>query len=305
MDQLESRIKELKKTKFDVETIVKDATTLPFPDTDQVFSATTASQRNVVFLGKSGVGKTTCFEVLKDASYCTPRGHSLIASTVLETVYTPLVVHNAQGKSYSINVIDTPGLFATGKRSNEEVLQSITNCIRGSVTSLSAVFIVFPFTSVLNQEDLQALKSIQEFLGDSDIVKSKVFLLFSRADSFQLENLGDRLNEFLESDISKEFLDFCRGGIYFTGAISGESVLEYGEMYATKVKRKVVCLRQCLIDAILSSEPIPISKFALPGATHVEQPKAQAEATVTTPHRKERVKDREESTSDASRRSKK
>jgi len=212
---------------------------------------------------------------------------------VNETVYSPLVVHNSEGKSYSINIIDTPGLFATGKRSNEEVLDSITDCIKGSITTISAVFIVVPFTSVLNQEDLQALNTIQDFLGNSDSVKSKVFLIFSKADAFQLENLGDRLNEFLESDISKAFLDFCRGGIFFTGAISGESVLEYGEVYATKVKRKVVCLRQCLIDAILSSEPISISKFNLPRS--VEAPKEQASST-PTPHKKEadrKVKDRE------------
>jgi len=292
MEELEGRIKELKKSKFDVEGIKKKANNLPAPDEDSVFVSTPAIQRNVVFLGKSGVGKTTCFEVLKDASYCTPRGHSLLASAVLDTVYTPLVVHNAEGKSYSINIIDTPGLFevrttSTSKRSNEEILHSITDCIRGSITSISCVFIVVPFTSVLNQEDLQALIAIQEFLGTSEIVKSKVYLIFSKSDAFQLENLGDRLNEFLESDISKTYLEFCRGGIYFTGAISGESVLEYGEMYASKVKRKVVCLRQCLIDAILTSEPVPISKFAISGN--------KSEESHSPKEPREKVKDREES----------
>jgi len=250
--------------------VKKKATNLPAPSEDEVFATLVATQRNVVFLGKSGVGKTTCLEVLKDPSYCTPRGYSLVASAVVDKIYTPLVVHNAEGKSFSINIIDTPGLFevrTTGdrKRSNDDILQSITDCIRGSVTCISCVFIVVPFTSVLNQEDLQALNAIQEFLGTTEMVKSKVFLVFSKADAFQLENLSDRLNEFLESDISKTYLDFCRGGIYFTGAISGESVLEYGEMYASKVKRKVVCLRQCLIDAILASDPVPISRFSIGG----------------------------------------
>jgi len=126
------------------------------------------------------------------------------------------------------------------------------------------------------------LNAVQEFLGTSDVVKSKVFLIFSKVDSFQLENLSDRLNEFLESDISKAFLEFCRGGIYFTGAINGESVLEYGEIYATKVKRKVVCLRQCLIDAIVASEPIPIAKFALTKSGVPNESKSlQPEATPT------------------------
>ena len=70
------------------------------------------------------------------------------------------------------------------------------------------------------------------------------------------------------------------------GAISGESVLEYGEMYASKVKRKVVCLRQCLIDAILASEPVPISKFAISGNKGDD---------VVPKESREKVKDREES----------
>jgi len=192
-----------------------------------------------------------------------------------DTLYTPLVVHNSEGKSFSFNIMDTPGLFevrSDKKRSNEEILEAIMAVVKDSVTSLSAVFLVFPFTSVFNQEDLQTLNCIQEFLGSTDVVKSKVYLIFSKADSFQLENLCDRLNEFLESEISKAFMEFCRGGIYFTGAISGESVLEYGEIYATKVKRKVVCLRQCLIDAIAASEPVPLSKFALFGSEGQKEP---------------------------------
>lgn len=57
-------------------------------------------------------------------------------------------------------------------------------------------------------------------------------------------------------------------------------------MYASKVKRKVVCLRQCLIDAILASEPVPLSKFAISGNKTEE---------LVPKESRERVKDREES----------
>ena len=58
-------------------------------------------------------------------------------------------------------------------------------------------------------------------------------------------------------------------------------------MYASKVKRKVVCLRQCLIDAILASEPVPISKFAISGN--------KGDSDVQSKESREKVKDREES----------
>jgi hypothetical protein len=47
----------------------------------------------------------------------------------------------------------------------------------------------------------------------------------------------------------------------------------------------VVCLRQCLIDAILSSEPISISKFNLPRSG--AEPSKEAASNTPTPHKKD------------------
>jgi len=209
----------------------------------------------VLLLGKSGGGKTTFFEVLKNPNFTTTKEGSLFAGKKLGCTYTPLLIRNSQGKAYSINVIDTPGLFevrvaANEKRSNEQIFKLVEECLRENVTTIAAIFLLYPVTSVLNEEDLETLSAISSFLGDS--FRKNTMLLFTQADTYQLETLKSRVTEFLSSPISAPFVEFCQGGIYFAGSIAGEMVAEYGDVYQQKAKVKVGCLRQHLIDAIVS-----------------------------------------------------
>jgi len=170
-------------------------------------------------------------------------------------------VRNSAGKAFYINIIDTPGLFevrsASGeKRTNEQILKLVESALRAHVTSISAIFLLFPVTNVFNEEALETLSVVSAFLGES-FNKNSV-LLFTKADTFQLETLQSRVSEFLSSKVSHPFVEFCQGGIYFTGAAAGEMVAEYGEVYDRKAKHKVACLRQYLIDAIVGFDDVPL-----------------------------------------------
>lgn len=86
----------------------------------------------------AGVGKTTLFEVLKDGNYRTPLTYSFFAQGPKEPLYHPLLVRNQQGRAYSINVIDTPGLCEVRsslveRRSNEQISRIVQDCVNASV----------------------------------------------------------------------------------------------------------------------------------------------------------------------------
>jgi len=154
------------------EEIIKNATSFPFPEENILYHSQVAIQKNVLLVGKSGVGKTTLFEVLKDVNHKTSSTYSFFASGPKDPSYTPLVVRNSSGRAYSINVIDTPGICEVRSalkesRSNDAIIKAIQECIHSSVTFISAVFLLLPINFALNEEDLQALNIMRTLLGDS------------------------------------------------------------------------------------------------------------------------------------------
>jgi len=53
-------------------------------------------------------------------------------------------------------------------------------------------------------------------------------------------------------------LDFCRGGIHFSGAVNGELASELGDSYEKIVRHKTTCLRQNLLEAIIATENVRV-----------------------------------------------
>lgn len=80
--------------------IIKNATTFPFPDENILYHTEVAVQKNVLLIGKAGVGKSTFFEVLKDVEHKTSTTYSFFASGPKDPQYTPLVVRNAMNRFF-------------------------------------------------------------------------------------------------------------------------------------------------------------------------------------------------------------
>jgi len=282
---------------IDRESITLKAISFPEVDEKTLYESEVAIQKNLLLLGKSGSGKTTLFEVLKNPKYVTPTNQSLFAGVRLDPEYTPLVVRNQCGKAYSLNVIDTPGLFEVRanvkeKRSNTQIFSLIEDCLRENLTKISSIFILVPATSVLNEEDLEMLRLVKEFLGES--FTKNTFLVFTKSDMFKLETLKVKISEFLDSAISQPFIEFCQGGIFFSGAVSGELAGEYGEAYEQKTKEKVCCLRQYLIDGIVGTEDRKLpSQFGLTSGVSISLEEPTGNLTPIKEEKKEEKKEKD------------
>jgi len=124
------------------------------------------------------------------------------------------------------------------------------------VTHISAIFLLVPI-GIINEEDIQVLNIMKNLLGDG--FRKNTMLVFTHAEQHQLATLTDRIKEFLSSEISLPFLDFCQGGIHFSGALSGELVAEHGQEYEAKVKHKVLCLRQNLFETIMAQNNVKVN----------------------------------------------
>jgi len=163
------------------------------------------------------------------------------------------VVRNGNGRAYSLNVIDTPGLSEiratlADRRTNEQLISHVQDFLSASVTHLSAVFFVLPL-GTLTEEDVQILSTMRSLLGDE--FKKHTYLVFSHAEQHQLATLIARAKEFVSSEVSLPFLDFCQGGILFSGAINGELCSELGQEFQKLTLKKVTSLRHSLLEAAM------------------------------------------------------
>jgi len=195
-------------------------------------------------------------------------------------------VRNGSGKAYSINVIDTPGICEiratmSERSSNEQIMKIIQDCVNDKVTHVSSVFLLVPI-GIINEEDIQVLNTMKTLLGEG--FKRNTMLVFTHAEQHQLSTLTERLKEFLSSEISLPFLEFCQGGVHFSGALNGELCQELGPDYENKVKSKVTCLRQNLLESIMNSTDVKVDFNAT--STPVAEGEHKSHRITTTPSKR-------------------
>jgi len=223
------------------------------------------NKKNVLLIGKSGTGKSTLYEVLRDPLYRGDSANQLFAKT-LKPDYHPLVVHDAQlQKFYSINIIDTPGLFEArlddkDARTTTEIFSLISACMKASVTKVAAVLLVFKMNDRVSQEDISTLKEVSKFLGP-ELLKN-TFLIFTNAEDNEPAHLKDNVTVFFQSTLV-QMIAF--GGIMFAGAIDSKRVKYTG--YEKGAGDTVGKFRHFMINKIIELEDIGlpeeiVEKFA-------------------------------------------
>lgn len=236
--------------------------------------ARTADIRNVVLVGRTRVGKSTCFEIIKDPRKV-PRNKTIFSVTE-DTIFDSLVIEDVrqrndgtstnetgQNKLLVLNIIDTPGLFeikAAGKpeRNNEAILNIIAKCLNKELTKFHIICFCVPFETSVNHQDIDAITLFMEFAGAG--ISSNCCLLFTQAESETQQARDQRVAELKVAPQFNKILPFFKKGVYFTGALNPND-WNYANAIALGRQFKEICkYRHALIKLFRSSiEPFDIS----------------------------------------------
>jgi len=263
MEKKKKHHKETDKTetdKTDPTFIANHIEKLQSPTKEKKWIVQQVTQKNVFVIGSSGTGKSTLFEVLKKENYVPPTAE-LFCQTI-HPKYSPLVCRNEAGEAYSLNFIDTPGLFevsGTGEnRTNSQILELIATALQLSVTKVSAILIVYRLNVRLKDEDIKLIELLSKWISPQ--MRKNCFLTFTYCENFKPPELAKKVKSFLEADSLSIFRGICQGGVFFVGALDRSGIDSFGEdLYMGTILPNVSIYRDDIITRLMNCSDISIS----------------------------------------------
>lgn len=179
-----------------------------------------ADVRNIIFVGRSRVGKTTLISVLKDKDHSPKKVTQIVHGTVNTELRAFTMSSKIDNMNLHFNIMDTPGLFEYSmslddKRSNEIIMDTITKCIDLEITKVHHVYFVMTIQDGLNQQDIEAFNLFtQLFVGAA----SKISIIISRAQELTPEEESEYVEQFKTVPALQKMYNEIEGRIFFLGA---------------------------------------------------------------------------------------
>jgi len=176
--------------------------------------------RNILFLGRTRVGKSSIIQILKNPSAIS-MPLSIYRGTVNAELSNYVFDYDAEKTKININIFDTPGLFEKSidgvKRTTEKLLEVIKECVEKEITKFHLICFVISVKDGINDQDIEAIKIFKNYLMEN--MNKNCCLIVT---GFENKNQTDIEKLKIEIDSLKEFddiRDLFGRGIYFSGII--------------------------------------------------------------------------------------
>jgi len=176
----------------------------------------------LLLVGRSKSGKTTIVKnMMNDVVYCK---NELYKGTIdpyikhlmvkCKTPTTP-----PYPKTYSLTVIDTPGLFEfvaddKDKRNDEALLQIFSKFIADNETTLNCVLLVHDGSKALDDKDIEIWNKVLKYFGDF----KEIAFVVTHADLLSDEERKEMSTRFKTEPKLAPILKECGLGLFFSSA---------------------------------------------------------------------------------------
>ena len=251
-----------------------------------------AKSINILLVGRSQSGKSTLLETfMQPQQAVSGRGYSVTREPQLHTF---VLTNQETNKSYTMNVIDTPGLRETRidedmkERGDEEIIKLARQFLSNELTYLNIVIYV-AVAGKTHERDTEAFNQVRNFLGKEFAENS--MLVLSHCETLPKDKIDQIIKDMKNYPKTKEIIDYCKLGVFPYGTLSGDvlasideedeaSPEEKLESKIKKVKKaltKIEKMRKSILDVILNMADHPRPVAMLEGVMRdLDEKKQQA-----------------------------
>jgi len=153
-------------------------------------------------------------------------------------------------QQYTINIIDTPGLFEIGTgtvRDTNEIMRLIHRCIDMEITKIHQVFFVYNLRNGLFKEDLD---SFSEFLKVFKGMEDKISILLTFSESWGVAKKQNIRKQFEDLPQFAHMKETVQNKIFYLGSLNKDR-MEVDTQEVTNQLQKSICVqRLTLLDHI-------------------------------------------------------
>eukprot|EP01113_Clastostelium_recurvatum_P035715 TRINITY_DN5009_c0_g1_i2.p1 TRINITY_DN5009_c0_g1~~TRINITY_DN5009_c0_g1_i2.p1 ORF type:complete len:373 (+),score=34.20 TRINITY_DN5009_c0_g1_i2:293-1411(+) len=231
-------------------------TTPPYVDEDYV--VVKSSIKNIVILGKTGVGKSTFHKMLLDPE--AEVASKTFSQTRSAEVHSMHFRGNSSNNNTTLQIIDTPGLFEnrekqSERRDNIELLKLIYDCVDHNLTHINIVAIAVRMDTGFNTQEVDACNELIEFLGPE--FSKSALLLITHAEMGTPARRQRYIEEMSAGETTRDIIRYCSLGHLFVGCLDAETVESYPGIRESLLDR-VRELRRNALAVLMRSEAVPI-----------------------------------------------
>jgi GTP-binding protein EngB required for normal cell division len=237
------------------------------------YRLTEANQRNIMIIGRSRTGKSTIKSLLVDPTVV-PDQMTLKSGTRDPDFKSFYIDDN----KIVLNIIDTPGLFERSDskldiRDNDTILKTIEMCINREITKFHVICFCVAITVGINEQDMQSLTMLAEFLGPQ--VQSNSCLIVTRCETKDEDQLAELDRELRKDTFFQKIVSYFGLGIYFSGSLNPD---DYNKANRDSLEDQfeTICNYRTKLLQLFTSDivPYPISEMMISEIQHARNEEA-------------------------------